>query len=185
MFYCLVLKDFKPFKKQIKEIKRKGFSIIILRKNIFGKYSYNAVLRRFSGPFVLPKNFNENMFYSYPTEEFKNSMILSFLKGVNTSSPIIKNQDGKHLNLLLNTINNCNNVYIKTNNKNEFYKLCEDSMTLYGTEPTLLEENAILSNENLIDIDGFLEKLNSPLILSDPLFKDLDPLQLKAAFNEM
>lgn len=184
MFYCLVLKDFKVFKKQIKEVKKRGFSIIILRKNIFGKYNYNAVLKRFLGPFVLPKNFNENIFIPYPTEDFKNNMILSFLKGINTNKPIIKNQDGKYLNLLLNTINNCNNVYIKTNNKNEFYKLCEDSMTLYGTEPTLLEENNILDNKNLIDIDGFLEKLNSPLILSDPLFKDLDPLQLKAAFAE-
>ena len=75
-------------------------------------------------------------------------------------------------------------VFIKTNNKNEFIKLCEDAFNLYGIEPVFFEEKTLESTENFCDLDAFLNKLSEPLNTDFEILKNCDPLQLKSAFFE-
>ena len=184
MFYVLKTLPYNPFKRQIKAIKKRYYTVVILRKNVFNKYNFKGVIRRFGSTYVTEIGFKNKLILPYNTENFINKSLENYLKSIAVNEPIIKNLSGEFLPNLLQIIGQKQAVFIKTNNKNEFIKLCEDAFNLYGIEPIFFEEKTLENTENFYDIDAFLTKLNEPLYTDQEHLKNCDPLQLKAAFFE-
>ena len=184
MFYVLKTMSYNPFLKQIKTIKKGYFTVVILRKNIFGKYNFKGVIRRFGNQFVTENGFKNELILPYNTENFVSKQLEIYLKNITSNEPILKNLSGNFLPNLLQFLGQKKAVFIKTNNKNEFIKLCEDAFNLYGIEPIFFEEKTLENTENFYDLDAFLNKLCEPLNTDFEILKNCDPLQLKAAFFE-
>jgi len=184
MFYVLKTMPYNPFKRQIKAIKKRYYTVVILRKSLFGNYNFKGLIKRFGNVFVTEKGFKNEQILPYNTENFINNSIENYLKNITSKEPIFKNSDGDFLPDLLKIIGKKQTVFIKTNNKNAFINLCEDAFNLYGVEPIFFDEKSIENTEDFYDIDAFLKRLCEPLYTDQEYLKNCEPLQLKAAFFE-
>lgn len=184
MFYCLIVAPFNVFKRKIKVIKKRNYCVIIARKNAFGLINTKKIIKKFGNTFVLEKGVKIDSILPYNTENFVNTQIENYLKSITAKEPILKNLNGEFLPIFLQFLGQKQTVFIRTNNKISFVKLCEDCFDLYGVEPVFFEEKTIENSENFYDIDAFFNKLEEPFFTECEFLKNLDPLQLKAAFFE-
>ena len=175
---------YNPFLRQIKVIKKRHYAVVILRKNIFNKYNFKGVIKRFGNVFVTENGFKNELILPYNTENFIKKNLEIYLKNITANEPIIKNFNGELLPFLYEFLGQKKTVFIKTNNKQSFINLSKKSMDLYGVEPVFFEEKTLKNTESFYDLDAFLEKLSSPIITTEPHFQNCDPLQLKAALFE-
>ena len=74
--------SYNPFSKQIKTIKKGYFTVVILRKNIFGKYNFKGVIRRFGNQFVTENGFKNELILPYNTENFVSKQLEIYLKNI-------------------------------------------------------------------------------------------------------